>query len=170
MSFRLISLFLVFLSINSALAADQKDYLSQLDKRYPYEKGKSGGPKFFNVPVVQKALVTSVPRGWRLAMMDELVVETPNKLVDGYLVASGCKPHFCPDKYYAAAVRVTDGAALFIVFDDKLGQIKDATTQCFSAKFDSVSRLPKAVQRELMERNALDSIDDSPLGCAVGRR
>ena len=160
----------VLVGINSAHAAVQKDYLSQLDKRYPSEKGKNGGPKFFNVPVVQKALTTAVPHAWRLAMMNELVVETPNKLVDGYLVVSGCKPHFCPDKNYAAAVRVADGAALFIVFDDGLGQIKNAKPLCFSTAYNDVSKLPESVQRELEERDAHGSTDGTPLNCAVGQR
>ena len=102
--------------------------------------------------------------------MNELVVETPNKLVDGYLVVSGCKPHFCPDKNYAAAVRVADGAALFIVFDDRLGQIKDAKSQCFSTEYNDVSKLPAPVQRELRERDALGSTDGTPPSCAVSQR
>jgi hypothetical protein len=167
---KLISIFAVLVGVNSAHAAVQTDYLSQLDKRYPFEKGKNGGPRFFNVPVVQRALAKTVPHDWQQAMMNELVVVTPNKLVDGYLVVSGCKPHFCPDKNYAAVVRVADGAALFIVFDDGLGQIKNAEPRCFSTAYNDVSKLPESVQRELGKRDALGSTGGPPLGCAVGQR
>jgi hypothetical protein len=170
MHVKLISIFAVVAGITSAHAAAPKDYLSQLDKRYVSEKGKYGGPKFFKVPVVQEALATAVPRDWRRAMMNELVVETPNALVDGYLVVSACKPHFCPDKNYAATVRVADGAALFIVFDNGRGRIKDAEPQCFSAAFNKVSQLPNSVLHELRERSALGSIDGTSLSCAVSRR
>ncbi|WP_409267016.1 hypothetical protein [Massilia sp. BHUDP2] len=170
MHVKLISIFAVVAGITSAHAAAPRDHLSQLDKRYVSEKGKYGGPKFFTVPVVQEALATAVPRDWRRAMMNELVVETPNALVDGYLVVSACKPHFCPDKNYAATVRVADGAALFIVFDNDRGRIKDAEPQCFSSAFDKVSQLPNSVLDELRERSALGSIDGTSLGCAASRR
>lgn len=149
---------------NTTYAAQQSDYLSQLDKRYPHEMAKAGGPKFFDVPLVRKALDAAVPKDWQLAMKNELVVVTPNKLVEGHLVVSGCKPHFCPNKNYIASIRTSDGAALFIIFDDKLGEIKNPKSQCFSTTLSNVTKLPEAVRREFVTRNGISSVDES-LAC-----
>jgi hypothetical protein len=110
-----------------------------------------------------------VPKDWQLAMKNELEVVIPNKLVGGYLVVSGCKPHFCPDKNYIASIRVSDGAALFIVFDDELGKIKDPQSRCFSAVFSDIAKLPEAVRSELVERNGIANVGE-PLACVASQR
>lgn len=111
----------------------------------------------------------AVPRDWQLAMKNELSVAVPNRLVDGYLIVSGCKPHFCPGKNYVASIRVNDGAALFIVFDDDLGRIENPKPRCFSTAFADVTKLPESVRRELVARDGISSIDDNSLTCASGR-
>ena len=77
---------------------------------------------------------------------------------------SGCKPHFCPGKNYVVSIRVSDGAALFIVFDDAMGTIKDPKPLCFSAAYSSVAKVPEAVRLELVERNGISSVDEA-LAC-----
>lgn len=168
MTFKTLVVAGILLLFNSAHAVQQSDYLSQLDKRYPHEKEKKGGPKFFDVPFVRKALNAAVPWNWQMAMKNELTVGVPNRLVEGFLVVSGCKPHFCPDKNYIASIRVSDGAALFIVFDDELGKIKNPKSQCFSASFTDITKLPEAVRREFVERVGISSVDE-PLACIVSQ-
>lgn len=160
----------VLFSVLAAHAARQPEYFSQLDKRHPFEKGSKGGPKFFDVPLVRQALDAAVPGDWQLAMKNELTVAVPNKLLDGYLIVSGCKPHFCPDKNYIATIRTSDGAALFIVFDDDLGKIKNPKSLCFSTEFGDVTKLPASVRSELVARDGISSIDDNSLTCSSGKR
>lgn len=160
----------VFFSFVVAHAAQSPEYFYQLDKRHPSEKGTKGGPKFFDVPLVRQSLDAAVPRDWQLAMENELTVAVPNRLVDGYLVVSGCKPHFCPDKNYVASIRISDGAALFIVFDDDLGQIKNPKPRCFSTAFVDVTKLPQSVRSELVARDGISSTDDNSLTCTSGKQ
>jgi hypothetical protein len=114
-----------------ALPADGSS-LESLVGKYPWEPADRDQPNFFEVPSIKAALSQLSPTFVRHAVLHELTTGTPNKLIDGYLVVSGCKPHNCPAKNYIILANLEDTTVTLVFYDASSGTDNLSRAHCFS--------------------------------------
>lgn len=138
------------------VARDDLAHLATLEGQYPSD----GKPSFFEVPLVKQAFTRLVPAKLHKVIPQQLGVETPNQVLDGYLTVSGCKAHDCPSQSYLALANLQTGALWFFYYNAALGKSGNQATRCFADQ-PQVSALPSSVQRQVALLH--DSNDDEQL-------
>jgi hypothetical protein len=146
-----VSLSAIALATVSAWAGPASDlsYLASLAGKYPWEGAAEHQPSFFEVPSIKKKFEQFVPSALRKAITGELTTGTPNRVINGFFVVSGCKPHDCPSKNYIVLVRLSDGTAFFVVYDASTGTDDATSTRCFSSQ-RAIGSLPEEVKEEIL--------------------
>ena len=162
MIFARVALSATALAAFTACAAPTLDlaYLASLVGKYPWEGAAARQPSFFEVPYIKKSFEQLVPTVLRKTITGQLITGAPNRVINGFFVVSGCKPHDCPSKNYIALVRLADGATLFVVYDASTGSDDASATRCFSSQGE-IGSLPVEIREEILLQHTfrLDATD-----------
>jgi hypothetical protein len=146
---RTFTLALLLVSLAPLSKAADGAYLASLVSKYPSEGADSVQPNFFQVPSIRASFQRIVPSSVRRSIVSELVVGTPNGIIEGYLVVSGCKPHNCPSKNYIAIASLSDASVAFIFYDDKSGTNDSTQTHCYSSQSE-LREFPGKIKSEIL--------------------
>jgi hypothetical protein len=141
---------IVFFAAAASAAMPDTDYLRRLSGHYPWQGAEQGDLSFFEVPTVAKSLKRMLPPDTVVELTRELTTGSPNRIVDGYLLVSACKPHDCPSKNYIAVTNLRNAAVVVVLYDASLGRDVRTSTRCFSES-GSLRLLPDSVIEEVLE-------------------
>ena len=140
----------ILLATGAPAISSDADYLRALAGHYPWEGATQGDLSFFEVPTVAATLKKILPPSALLKITAELTTGTPNRIVDGYLLVSACKPHDCPSQNYIAVTNLRNAFVTVVIYDASLGSDDRSSTHCFSEGGD-LRMLPNSVIEEILE-------------------